>query len=110
MISGLLLLPPSSVHAESGMHQAGQASHHSVDALPGVVVEELSHGMAASPMQKDATDNLEGEPCCGGICLTAALCAQPGQSVTSAQTTRYSPILKISVSADPRGHLRPPRA
>ena len=110
MISGLLLLPPSSVHADSGMHLDGQASHHSADHSAGMAIKDLPDATSAFPMQGDDASDYESDPCCGGICLTAALCAHSDSSVTSAQTTRYSPISKFLVSADPRGQLRPPRA
>lgn len=110
MVCGLLLLPPSSVHADSGMHSRTEASHHADHHAAHGHPAAASEDVSALPVDQDIADGFEGDPCCGGICLTAALCALSDVSVTVAQTTRFLPDQEVLISADARGHLRPPRA
>ena len=113
MICGLLLLPPSSAHAESGMHGDTQAvhpaDHHAAHGQ--AMVLERAAGDSLHVSQTDLpAESFEGEPCCGGICLTAALHAQSDLIVSGAQTALFLLFHEAFISADTRGHLRPPRA
>ena len=103
---GLLLLPPSSVHAQSGMHDSAQALHHSDD-----------HEAAAPAAQQDVaqsehldlSEELGGEPCCGGICLTAALNASQNSRISDLRSVEFIRVSRSVVSGQPSRQLRPPR-
>lgn len=110
MICGLLLLPPSSAHAESGMHGDTQAVHHANHHAAHDLSAAVSEDSSALPADQKVAESFEGEPCCGGICLTAALHTQSDLVVSGAQTALFLPFHEAFVSADTRGHLRPPRA
>jgi len=108
MICGLLLLPPSSAHAGAETHE-GAAVHHATSTASKVVSHDAPENLALQPAQADEPGSFEGDPCCGGICLTAALCTLQGETVTAAQSNTFAPISKLFVSAETGGQLRPPR-
>ena len=87
---GLLLLPPSSVHAESGMHESEQAAHHAGHQM--TAASELQQDVAALPDLTDIPESFEGEPCCGGICLTAALTASQDAKITAVRSVEYASV------------------
>ena len=105
---GLLLLPPSSVHAESGMHDSAQAAHHAGHLM--ATASEPHQDAAAMPDQPEIPDSFEGEPCCGGICLTAALTTSQDAKVTGVRSVEYTSVSHSVASGQPAGQLRPPRA
>ncbi len=109
MICSLLLLPPSSAHAGAGAHQDAPAVHHTMSTATKVVSDDAPEHLAALPAQAEDPGSFKGDPCCGGICLTAALCAQQDGSVTATQTNDFSPISQLFFSAETGGQLRPPR-
>jgi len=110
MICGLLLLPPSSAHADSGMHGDAHASHHASHAMTVEVPPELPMEMASPSTKGEVPDSFEGDPCCGGICLTAALSLPQDVTVTVIQSKRFTHISRVFLSAETWGELRPPRA
>ena len=114
MVFGLVVLPPSAVHANSGMHGKAQAAHHADHhATNGLAVAEYEpiHMGSSDPADKgNMADSLQSDPCCGGICLTAALCASSYIIVSIAETTRFLSLDDVLVSAEAGGHLRPPQA
>ena len=107
LLSSMLLLPPSSAHAQSGMHEAIQASdrasHHSVGSAG------MDMAPALTAQDSDLGDH-ENEPCCGGICSTAALLTTQGDTVTVVHSAHLAPVSLQLMSVDPRGLQRPPRA
>ena len=105
---GLLLLPPSSVHAESGMHDSAQAPHHAGHQM--TTESELHPDAAAMPDQTEISDSFEGEPCCGGICLTGALTSSQDAKMTAVRSVEYTSVSHSVASGQPAGQLRPPRA
>jgi len=105
---GLLLLPPSSVHAESGMHESEQGAHHAGHQM--TAASELQQDVAALPDLTDIPESFEGEPCCGGICLTAALTASQDAKITAVRSVEYASVSHSVASGQPTGQLRPPQA
>ena len=105
---GLLLLPPSSVHAESGMHDSAQAAHHAGHQM--TAESERQQDAAAMPDQTEIPDSFESEPCCGGICLTAALTTSQDANMTAVRAVEYITVSHSVASGQPAGQLRPPRA
>ena len=105
---GLLLLPPSSVHAESGMHESEQAAHHAGHQM--TAASELQQDVAALPDLTDIPESFEGEPCCGGICLTAALTTSQDAKITVVRSVEYASVSHSVASGQPTGQLRPPQA
>ena len=99
----LLLLPPSSVHAQSGMHEGAQEAHHAVHQM--TAAPELQLDAAALPGQTDVPDSFEGEPCCGGICLTAALTTSQDAKATAVHSVEYIRVSQSVTSAQPADQL-----
>lgn len=108
---GLLLLPPSSAHAQNGMHNSTQETHHGVHQashkMP--LAAAVQQDAAALPHHTEAPESFEGDPCCGGICLTMALSSTQYVKVTSVQSVDFIRISQSAISADAAGQLRPPR-
>ena len=65
--------------------------------------------MAFLPAMGEVPDSFEGDPCCGGICLTAALSLPQDVDVTVIQGKRFAHISRVFLSADTWDELRPPR-
>jgi len=103
----LLLLPPSSVHAQSGMHDSAQAAHHVGHQMTAASEPQQE---AAVPDHADVREDIEGEPCCGGICLTAALTTSQDVKMTAVRSVEYTSVSHSVASGQPAGQLRPPRA
>ena len=109
LICCFLLLPPSSAHANSGMHEGAHAAHHTADASA-MALHHAPQNAVAQTAPDDTADSFEGDACCGGICLTAALCASQHAEVTAVQAARFALSYRTMASAEATSQLRPPRA
>ncbi|MFG6528837.1 hypothetical protein [Sulfitobacter sp. 1A15142] len=90
------------------MHESAQAAHHAGHQM--AAASELHQGAAAMLDQTETPDSFEGEPCCGGICLTAALTTSQDAKMTAARSVEYTSVSHSVASGQPAGQLRPPRA
>jgi hypothetical protein len=70
----------------------------------------VTHAAVAQTAPDDTADSFEGDACCGGICLTAALCASQHAEVTAVQAARFALSYRTMASAEATSQLRPPRA
>ena len=102
----LLLLPPSSVHAQSGMHDSAQSLHHADDHGAAMPVAQQD---AAQSEHLDLSGELDGEPCCGGVCLTAALNPSQDSRMSDLRSVEFTRVSRSVVSGQPSRQLRPPR-
>eukprot|EP00919_Chromeraceae_sp_WS-2016_P011493 GHVR01026833.1.p1 GENE.GHVR01026833.1~~GHVR01026833.1.p1 ORF type:complete len:128 (+),score=20.30 GHVR01026833.1:280-663(+) len=109
LVCGFLLLPPSSAHANSGMHEGAHATHHT-GADSEMALNHAQQAAVAQPAPDDTPDSFEGDACCGGICMTAALCASQHAEVTAVQSACFALSYRSMASADATSQLRPPRA
>ena len=113
-VLALVLLPPSSAHAVTGLHAADSNEQLAAATSP---LTNLSHGHAhGTALQADCSSDsgkteheTGGQQCCAGICLTAILVEDSGALPKEASTINHAALHSVFVAASGSGLLRPPK-
>ncbi|WP_322866612.1 hypothetical protein U5922_010715 [Aquicoccus sp. G2-2] len=112
IVCALVVLPPSSAHATSGMHDA----HHAVSAMGDHATARHAHGAdathhmqdAGGALAPDAEQDQASAPCCSDICVSVVLSDTTTVEPVPVARSGYLITLVDSASADLAGFLRPP--
>ncbi|MFD2738029.1 hypothetical protein ACFSUD_00445 [Sulfitobacter aestuarii] len=76
LVLAVVLLPPSSAHAQSGMHEVGMAGDHVVHVGHGMTTEEVTPEHCRADIDADTASfgaPHDADQCCSGICFAAFL-------------------------------------
>ncbi len=115
-VLALVLLPPSSAHASSGMHGGIQGGEHPVTDLSDHSAHQ-GHDMSSSLITGatcgstadfDGQDHTGGK-CCSGMCSSVVLDDVHPVFVGLTTGDRFIPLQARATSVDPSGFLRPPQ-
>jgi hypothetical protein len=105
----LVLLPPSSAHAASGMHDDPQvaaiAEHAHTDHAHDTEASQVKCGVVSDSA---GGDHNSGQ-CCSGICLSVALNEVDGVFFRQKTRDTFLAFFAQIRSIDPTGFLRPPQ-
>lgn len=113
VVLGLVLFPPTAMHAQSGTHGEG---HTNISALISLNSEHSAHAEATDAfneldagLQSSSESDAESDECCNFTCVTVTLTGDSFGSNTAVQGAQNVIPTTQSNEVNSTGFLRPPR-